>query len=172
MRLAAHQALIDQHRCFLLATKEREDTRVPALELLAGAKGHAQAERGFRFLKDPQLLASSLYLKQPERLMALLLVMTVCLLVYAALDYRMRQALKAHEAPFPDQKGHRIQNPTTRGVFHYFVGIPVFSLPPQWPIVLTLTEEHQHLLQLLGPRYAGFYQGIFTKISASVRNVG
>ena len=53
--------------------------------MLAGYKGQARAERGFRFLKDPQFLASSLYLKKPERIMALLMVMTVCLLVYAAL---------------------------------------------------------------------------------------
>jgi len=71
-------------------------------------------ERGFRFLKDPQFLASSLYLKKPERLMALLMVMTVCLLVYAALEYRIRQALKGHDATFPNQKGQRIQNPTAR----------------------------------------------------------
>jgi transposase len=41
-------------------------------------------ERGFRFLKDPPFLASSLSLKKPERLMALLMVMTGCLLVYVA----------------------------------------------------------------------------------------
>jgi transposase len=53
-------------------------------EVLNGYKGQAHAERGFRFLKDPQFLAASLYLKTPERIMALLMVMTVCLWVYAA----------------------------------------------------------------------------------------
>jgi transposase len=90
--------------------------------------------------------------------MALLMVMTVCLLVYAALEYRIRQALKEHEATFPDQKGNRIQNPTARWVFDYFVGIHLLYLPQQWPIVINLTEEHQHLLQLLGSRYAWFYR--------------
>ena len=41
--------------------------------------------------------------------MALLMVMTVCLLVYAALEYRIRTVLKEQEATFPDQKGKRIQ---------------------------------------------------------------
>jgi transposase len=54
--------------------------------------------------------------------MALWMVLTICLLVYAALEYRIRTALKEHEATFPDQKGKRIQNPTARWVFHYFVG--------------------------------------------------
>jgi transposase len=48
---------------------------------LASAKGQGHAERGLRFLKDPQFLASSCSLKTPERIRALLLVMTVCLLV-------------------------------------------------------------------------------------------
>ena len=55
--------------------------------------------------------------------MALLMVMTVCLLVYAALEYRIRQALQAQDATFPNQKGQWVQNPTARWVFHYFVGI-------------------------------------------------
>jgi transposase len=158
MRIAARQALIEQHSCFILATNELDDTLLSPQELLAGYKGQAWAERGFRFLKDPQFLASSLYLKKPERIMALLMVMTVCLLVYAALEYRIRHALKEHEATFPDQKGKRIQNPTARWVFHCFVGIHVLYLPHQWPIVLNLTEEHQHLLQVLGNRYAWFYR--------------
>jgi transposase len=49
--------------------------------MLEGYKGQVHVERGFRFLKDPQFLASSRYLQQPERIMALLMVMTVGLLV-------------------------------------------------------------------------------------------
>jgi hypothetical protein len=37
--------------------------------------------------------------------MALLMVMTVCLLVYAALEYRIRQTLRDRGATFPNQKG-------------------------------------------------------------------
>jgi transposase len=156
--LMARQARGDQHSCFILATNELDETRLPPQAVLQGYKGQGQAERGFRFLKDPQFLASSLYLKKPERIMALLMVMTICLLVYAALEYRIRKALKEQEATFPNQKGKRIQNPTTRWVFHYFVGMHVLYPPQQWPIVINLTEEHQHLLQLLGNRYVWFYR--------------
>ena len=156
--LAARQARITQQSCFILATNELDAHQLPPPELLDGYKGQSQAERGFRFLKAPQFLASSLYLKKPERIMALLMVMTVCLLVYTALEYRIRTALKAHGATFPDQKGNPTQTPTARWVFHYFVGIHVLFLPQQWPIVINLTEEHQHLRRLLGDRYAWFYR--------------
>jgi hypothetical protein len=89
--------------------------------------------------------------------MALLMVMTVCLLVYAALEYRIRQTLKDHEATFPNQKGQPIQNPTARWVFQSFVGIHRLRTPGQWPLVLNLTEEHQQLLRLLGAPYKRFY---------------
>jgi transposase len=89
--------------------------------------------------------------------MALLMLMTVCLLVYASLEYRIRQAPKAQKATFPDRKGQRIHHPTVRWVFHYFVGIHILYRADQWPIVLNLTEEHQHLLRLLGQPYMRFY---------------
>ena len=157
-RLTDRRARIDQQSCFILATNELDEGQLSAQAVLDGYKGQARAERGFRFLKDPQFLASSLYLKKPERVMALLMVMTVCLLVYAALEYRIRHALKDHGATFPDQKGKRIQNPTARWVFHYFVGIHVLYIPGQGLLVLNLTDEHQHLLQLLGKRYVWFYR--------------
>ena len=157
-RVAARQALVDQHSCFILATNELDEAQLPAPAVLDGYKGQAYAERGFRFLKDPQFLASSLYLKKPEHVMALLMVMTVCLLVYAALEYRIRTALKEHAATFPDQKGKRIQHPTARWVFHYFVGIHVLFIPGQGLMILNLTDEHLHLLQLLGKRYTWFYR--------------
>ena len=155
--LTSRQALTDQHCCFILATNELDTTQLPPQEVLEGYKGQVHAERGFRFLKDPQFLASSLYLKKPERIMALLMVMTVCLLVYAALEYRIRKALKDHAATFPDQQGRRIQHPTARWVFHYFVGIHLLCQAGQWPIVLNLTAEHQHLLRLLGQPYMWLY---------------
>lgn len=62
-RVTAHQALVDQQSCFILATNELDNTQLPPQELLAGYKGQVYAERGFRFLKDPCFLASSLYLK-------------------------------------------------------------------------------------------------------------
>jgi len=155
--LTARQALVDQHSCFILATNALDATQLPPQEVLHGDKGQVHAERGFRFLKDPQFFASSLYRKKPERSMALLMVMTVCLLVDAALEYRIRHELKDHEATFPDQQGKRIQPPTARWVFHDVVGIHMLCPAGQWPLVLNLTEAHQHLRRLLGPPYMRLY---------------
>jgi transposase len=121
--------------------------------MLRGYKGQSRSERGFRFLKAPRLLASTLSLKKPERIMALLMVMTVCLLVYAALEYRIRQSLRSQHETFPDQKGRLIQHPTARWVFHVFVGIHVLLGVGDHPVVLNLNDQHQRLLKLLGTAY-------------------
>jgi transposase len=126
--------------------------------VLDGYKGQARAERGLRCLKAPQFLASSLALKKPERVMALFMVMTVCLLVYAAVEYRIRHVRKDNAATCPDQKGKRIQHPTARWVFHSCVGMHGLYIPGQGLFALHLTDEHQHLLQLLGKRYGWFYR--------------
>ena len=97
-------------------------------------------ERGFRFLKDPRLLAASLSLKQPERIMALLMGMTVCLLVYAALEYRIRTGLTDSQATFPSQKRQPVQNPTARWVFQYFGGIHLRCIPGAGAFVLNMND--------------------------------
>jgi transposase len=155
--LATRNALVAQKSCFILATNELDETTLAPLELLEGYKGQKHAERGFRFLKDPLFLASSLYLKKPQRIMALLMVMTVCLLVYAALEYRIRHALKAHQATFPNQKGQPSQNPTARWVFQYFVGIHLLRIPGEGAFVLNLNDQHRQLLRILGRSYEAFY---------------
>ena len=68
-------------------------------------KNQQCVERGFEFLKSTEFLASFLYLKSPKRIMALLMIMTICILVYAALEYRIRQELKKRNTIFPNQKG-------------------------------------------------------------------
>ena len=76
--------------CFIVATNELDQAALPDERL--------KVERGFRFLKDPVFLSSTLFLKTPRRIMAL------CLLVYAAVQWRVRQALQHSQQTCPDQK--------------------------------------------------------------------
>jgi transposase len=155
--LATRQALLAQKSCFVLATNELDAQALGAPEVLAAYKAQSAPERGFRFLKSPEFLAASLYLKKPERIMALLMVMTVCLLVYAALEYRLRQALREHDETFPDQKGHPTRRPTARWVFHVFVGIHVLLGAMDKPLILNLQEHHLRVLKVMGTAYESLY---------------
>jgi transposase len=114
--LAYRQTVRDPKRGFILATNALDAQVLPTQEVLTGYKSQSLPERGFRFLQDPRFLASSLYLKKPERIMALLMVMTVCLLVYAALEYRTRQALVLQRdfvTSHPVARGHAYEGTHT-----------------------------------------------------------
>ena len=42
-------------------------------------------------------MANTLFLKSPKRIMALMMIMTLCLLIYEALECRIRQLLQQHQ---------------------------------------------------------------------------
>ena len=126
-------------------------------DLLTQYKEQQTVERGFRFLKDPQFLAATLFLKSVKRIMALTAVMTLCLLVYAALQYRIREALVAEEVAFPNQLGKPISNPTARWIFQCFTGIHVLRINQQQLIVLNINSQHQQVIALLGESYERIY---------------
>lgn len=148
--------LVWRKSLFILTTNELDEAALSNEELLAGYKGQHLVERGFRFLKDPAFLASSLFLKSEKRIMALLMVMTVCLLVYAALEWRIRAGLRTQGQSIPDQKGQPTQRPTARWVFYSFEGLHVLFVGEQ-RLVLNLREHHQIILAVLGPRYQSNY---------------
>ena len=129
--------------------------------MLQEYKGQAHVERGFRFLKDPMFLANTLFLKKIERIMALLMVMTVCLLVYAALEHRIRKTLQQHDTRVPDQKGKPTQRPTARWVFELFLDVHLLTITINAitlkTLVLNLQDELRTLLVLLGRAYEQLY---------------
>jgi len=143
--------------CFILASNQLDMQALSDEQLIEAYKGQQKVERGFRFMKDPMFMASTLFLKSTKRIMALLMVMTICLLVYAALEYRIRQALKEHNEYFPDQKGNGVQNPTARWVFQFFAGIHILVINQLHELVLNLNQYQLELLKLLGENYEQFY---------------
>jgi len=54
-------------------------------------------------MKKPEFLTSSFYLKKPQRIEALLMIMTCCLMVYAGIEHKIRTGLKENTLYFPDQ---------------------------------------------------------------------
>ncbi len=157
--LSHYQQVLTRAALFVLATNELDAELVTDAELLATYKAQSISERGFRFLKDPMFLAATLFLKKVERIMALLMVMTVCLLVYAALEHRIRTSLATGGGSVPDQKGSPTQKPTARWVFELFLDVHLLSVITGTTEVMTmnLKEELRMLLGLLGSAYQKAY---------------
>ena len=161
-----HQAGIDEARCrlgkFIIATNELDAGRLPTQAMLAHYTAQGiSVERGFRFLKDPLFFADSLFLKKPERIMALVMLMGLALLIYALAERLLRQALVANDETVPDQKGKPTQKPTMRWVFQAFEGIDVLSVWLHERLVLrqvlNLRPVHQQIIRLLGSQVQKCY---------------
>src|SRR5438132_13782340 len=102
--------------CFIVGTNELDPQLLSDQELVTTYKEQGSVERGFRFLKDPLFLASSVFVKKPERIVALGLIMVLCLLVYRLAEHRLRTRLAETEQAIPDQLNRPTARPTMRWV--------------------------------------------------------
>ncbi|HEY1388286.1 MAG TPA: IS1634 family transposase [Ktedonobacterales bacterium] len=136
----------------------------PDEAVIALYREQSVVERGFAFLKDPLFLASSVFVKKPERIMALAFVMTLCLLIYKLAEARVRQRLAETGQTVPDQARKPTARPTLRWLFQYFEGIDLLHIaqPDRSRVteVLRLDKVHRLVLQLLGPAYENSYSAL------------
>jgi transposase len=146
---------------FLVATNVLDPAAVSAEQIISTYKAQSGVERGFAFLKDPLFLASSVFLKRPERIMALACIMVLCLLVYRVAEWRLRQQLAATDQTVPNQLNRPTNRPTMRWMFECFEGISLLTLPsPGGPQTLIhgLEPLHDLVLTLLGPAVSKIYE--------------
>ena len=162
--VTVNQPLVDEEAlrkaCFIVGTNELESEALSDHELVTTYKDQGGVERGFRFLKDPLFLASSVFVKKPERIIALSLIMVLCLLVYRLAEYRLRARLAETEQTIPDQVQKPTARPTMRWVFQCFEGIELLHVQTattSLTIVLRLESVHRLILTLLGPLYEKIY---------------
>jgi transposase len=146
---------------FVLATNELDETVLSDAQLLEVYKDQGvTVERGFRFLKDPLFYAESLYLKKPERIMALLMVMTLSLLMYSLAEMRIREALVQSGRHIWDQKNKPTTKPTIRWIFMIFEDILLLYQRVGESVhrrAMNIEDEHRIVLECLGPRYEKIY---------------
>lgn len=149
---------------FIIATNQLKAEKLPAKATLEHYTHQGiSVERGFRFLKDPLFFAHSLFLKRPGRIMALIMIMTLSLLIYALAERQLRQALADKKQTVPDQKGKPTQAPTMRWIFQLFEGIDVLSIWQNDQLLsqqlLNLRPVHVQIIQLLGQHVRNCYPG-------------
>ncbi len=153
-------ALASKKAAFIVATNILDAQRLAPEQVISTYKEQGGVERGFRFLKDPVFLASSVFVKKPERVIALSFVMVLCLLVYRLAEHLLRRQLVATEQTVPNQINKPTARPTMRWIFQCFEGIDLLHIRSgsHWHTqVLGLQSLHRQVLRLLGPVYSQFY---------------
>jgi len=145
---------------YIIATNI-DSTVLSDQEIVHAYKEQDKVERGFRFLKDPLFFASSLFLKNPKRIMALLMVMLLSLLVYSIAERRMRMNLAAQKETLPNQIRQETETPTLRWVFQLLYGINHLQISignKTKHVIEGLITLQEKILSLFGATVANIYQ--------------
>jgi transposase len=145
-----------QRSRFILATNQLDREQWSAQKLLKEYKQQQKVERGFRFLKDPLFFTSSVFVKKPERVEALALIMALTLLVYTLAERRLRQVLAEQGHTVLDQRKRPTAKPTFRWIIQKFQGIHLVMTEGCQRIV-NLSPERQFILHLFGSHVRRYY---------------
>jgi transposase len=119
-------------------------------------KAQQTVERGFRFLKDPLFFVSSVFVKKPQRVEALALIMALTLMVYTLAERKLRQALEDQNQTVRDQRKQPTAKPTFRWIMQKFQGIHWINLEGQRQIS-NLSDERQLIIRLSEPPVEQYY---------------
>ena len=148
---------------FVLATNQLDEKALPSEKILAQYKEQQSVESGFRFLKDPWFMVDSFFIKTRRRIEALMVIMTLCLLVYNFAQYRVRKTLTEKKDTVPNQLGKSIENPTIKWLFQCMEGIAIISTKTQ-SMITNLDNLRCKIIRLFGDAACQIY-GISQEIA-------
>jgi transposase len=141
---------------FILATNILDAEAVTNPQVLSEYKAQQSNERGFRFIKDPLFFTSSVFVKKPERVEAIGMIMGLCLLVYNLAQRKLRQQLSATNERVKNQVKKLTDKPTMRWIFQMFQAVHLVTINGSNQ-VSNLTQEHQDILRHLGEYCCQYY---------------
>jgi len=144
---------------FILATNILDTQEVSDRQILLEYKAQQSNERGFRFIKDPLFFTSSVFVKNPERVEAIGMIMGLCLLVYNLAQKKLRQQLEATNEGVRNQVKKLTNKPTMRWIFQMFQSVHLVTVNGEKQ-VSNLTQDRQDVLKHLG-QYCSRYYLIF-----------
>lgn len=141
---------------FILATNILDTTAVSNQQVLSEYKAQQSNERGFRFIKDPLFFTSSVFVKNPERVEAIGMIMGLCLLVYNLAQRKLRQQLEATNEGVKNQVKKLTNKPTMRWIFQMFQAVHLVTISGEKQ-VSNLTQDRQDVLKHLGQYCCQYY---------------
>jgi len=113
--------------CFVLLSNlsgKQERVQWPIVTLLELYKNQSGIEQNFGFLKDP-VIVNSIFLKKPNRIEVLGLVLLITLLIWRLMERSMRQHLEKTESEITGWKNRPTKRPTSFMMTTKFLSILV-----------------------------------------------
>jgi transposase len=112
---------------FILITNQMSRDALTDEELLRTYKGQSAAETRFRLLKSPQLV-DDFFLKKPERIDALGIVVVMALLIYGILEYRVRKQMEKEKEPLRLAGNRKVFRPTGRALLYELAQLKILYI--------------------------------------------
>ena len=125
VRLDKEEEYIQERSCYVIGSNAGEELSAEEIINKYKKQNSSIENTGFRFLKDPLFFASSLFVKLPRRIEALIFIMTLSLLVYSIAQRKLRVILEEKDIVVPDQLNRPSKRPTIRWIFQILNGINV-----------------------------------------------
>ena len=136
--------------CFVLLTNVPTTGEMAhrAGDVLRAYKEQHGIEQNYGFLKDP-LIVNSLFLKKPERIEALGLVLLLALLLWRLVERTLRVHVETTGQPLPGWDKKATQKPTAFMMMTKFAGVMVIKVGDQRQLAHPLsTVQQQYLVAL------------------------
>ena len=152
--------ILNQKGYFILATNQLDKQKISDQEVLFEYKGQQKTERGFAFIKDKTFEVSSVFLKKPSRISALMMIMTLTLFVYSLTQYALRQTLLEKNKFVPNQLKKPIQTPTAKWIFFLFRNVQVLYIRgPDFnqELIINLTPLLKRIISYFGTETMAVY---------------
>jgi transposase len=144
---------VQETGCFVLLTNVPTEGEMAhsAREVLRAYKEQHGVEQNFAFLKDP-LIVNSLFLKKPERIEALGLVLLLALLLWRLVERALRVHVETTGSTLTGWDKQATQKPTAFMMMTKFAAVMVIKVGGQRQLAHPLsTVQQQYLLALNVP---------------------
>ena len=124
------------------------DEGYSAEKILRTYKDQHAIENNFGFLKDDQIV-NAIFLKRPERIEALGLILLISLLIWRLIEHTMRTDLKAADQTLPGWDDKPTQRPTSYMMTWKFRGIMVLRIGQRRQLARPLSSVQEAFLKAL-----------------------
>jgi transposase len=145
---------------FILATNQFDESQLDNHSVLTQYKEQSCVESGFKFIKNNAFELDSFYLKTPARIGALMMIMTLCLMVYNFAQYNMRKCMEEQGDVLPNQVGKPIKNPTMKWIaelMNMIAVVTIISDDKRHRIVTNVKKVHQRIIVYFGKHALDIY---------------
>ena len=151
---------VDRSVRYVIATTDVK-RKWTAAELIGVYKKQSVIERSWRFMKSKKLMVDALYLQKPSRITALMWLMTIALLIFSAMEYKIRQVMQENNLTIPTLDHRKPPSrPTMQRLFQYISNssIHLIMIRQQDQIEISgLTRSLIDLINALGRDWATYF---------------